>query len=935
MLKFCKGSSENKLIVKKLNPLELRKSMEDVSLGQAEGVGTGLSKEINNDSEEYFDLSNFLQKGFRHKKILFITAILSYVGFAFLYTYKGTWYEVNITAIYNNSKNNTLFRALDMTVDNGSDSSDVDVSKALAALKSEAFLSFCYKSSLSDPDIAKLFGFDLKGVNTASFEAKAKEGIKYFINNRMVLTSVEPVKNKKNSQSNFSILLNDVNPALLKSYSEKITKLISDYFVVNDGEELVVARKIIQDKIDNVQKILDESNDKRLKLTQSIPLVDKSSIYSLQGQLQATRMAISGNKVLESQFQEKLTDIEKKIKGIRGVEDDEYGLSQELASLSNQKSELRAQGIEKESFVFKNLSNSLANTLKYLENSKSESKVPGKNENSSFNTEKVSELNNVFDEINSYLNKKIGTRDLGKELKNSLSITFPENGDTKPNESGSIPIVSKEIIRELKDKVQSVKFAIQGNNFFELRLKDKILGIEKKLDALNDASNKIEKNYYSTTIQDISNMAYLQNQLKMQGVDEDSIMAKRVSESLDKATKELEKKKNISLKDLKVDDLYMPDESSLYQQRETLEKIKGENSFYEAKVLELSKSLDELTFMLNDKTAKEAQLAELTDYLKTNQSTLDLLKNSLLKMEIVEFKGRKKISFFYDPIEERKLIPLSFFLLISLVLSFLVGLCLSYLKELNNPLLTTVKSFEERGNSVLGAVPSTKNALFQDAQQIDVFTNMSYLRLGISLENMFSYLQGKVILVTSGENSLNSATISLNLGSFFGSTGRKVLIIESDLIHNSVAKLTGAPLNGGVTDLYLHKDKVEVFPYKINEGLDVIAGDPLQVPSLSRLASPNFKDLLVELSVQYDFIFIHARPCLEAPDASDLSRYSEVSVVCCDVEKINLNKLDKLNLEMKAFLSQQSCFILENAQDVALASLKVKKQAQEDQKEAA
>ena len=152
-------------------------------------------------------------------------------------------------------------------------------------------------------------------------------------------------------------------------------------------------------------------------------------------------------------------------------------------------------------------------------------------------------------------------------------------------------------------------------------------------------------------------------------------------------------------------------------------------------------------------------------------------------------------------------------------------------------------------------------------------------------------MKGKVILFTSGENSLNSATISLNLGSFFGSTGRRVLIIESDLIHNSVAKLTGAPLNGGVTDFYLHKDKIEVFPYKINEGLDVIAGDPLQVPSLSRLASTNFKDLLGELSLQYDYIFIHARPCLEAPDASDLSRYSQVSVVCCDVEKINLNKL--------------------------------------------
>ena len=112
----------------------------------------------------------------------FITAILSYVGLAFFYTYKGTWYEGNITAIYNNSTNNTLFRALDMTIDNGSDSSnDVDVSKVLAGLKSEAFLSFCYKTALSDADIAKVFGIDLKGVNAASFEDRTKEKIKSFL----------------------------------------------------------------------------------------------------------------------------------------------------------------------------------------------------------------------------------------------------------------------------------------------------------------------------------------------------------------------------------------------------------------------------------------------------------------------------------------------------------------------------------------------------------------------------------------------------------------------------------------------------------------------------------------------------------------------------------------------------------------------------------
>jgi cellulose biosynthesis protein BcsQ len=245
-----------------------------------------------------------------------------------------------------------------------------------------------------------------------------------------------------------------------------------------------------------------------------------------------------------------------------------------------------------------------------------------------------------------------------------------------------------------------------------------------------------------------------------------------------------------------------------------------------------------------------------------------------------------------------------------------MGLSLSYFFELRNPSLTTMKSLEERGSFVLGGVPSTSSSMFDEGSLSNTSLNIAYTRLGIRLDNFFSSSENKGVVFTSSDDSLKSALVCLNLASYFGGTGKRVLVVESDLRNNMVAKITGAPLDGGLSELNTHKEEVEIRPFTVKKGLDVVTGNYETTSSLTRLASVRFNKLLKELYVQYDYIFIHTSPCLERPDCADLSRYAELGVVCCDAKTINIQILKKLNEEMKEFVSRESCFVLENAEDL-------------------
>lgn len=908
--------------MKKVDPQKLRR-VREVSFDEKSKEELSFRKLlVQQELEDSIDYQKIFQKAFKRKQLVFLIASLVYAGMFFYYLQSGTWYQRRIVVFFNNARNSTFFSLLDspsLGFVSGQNEDSTDFSaKVLASLNSEAFLNFCYEKAQGDNEIAKIFNLDVKQKQSLKPSFNEQRKLKNFFQTTVVPDKLEK-SNVNYNKGGFVVKVRHKDFPFTDKASVKIGQIMKDYLTQIEEEEMKSVKKIMQDKSGSLHKKIVENNDRRMKLIQSLPLVDKGTVYSLQSQLQATRIAISGNKVLESELVGRLANIESQINSIgiaKRDEADEYELGKELASLSAQKRELVAQGVEKESFVYKNISESLSKALKSLEEQKVLSKnLSQENKSSSYKLQIEAEVSKVLDSISSYLNEKTRPIESGSELQNSFSLNFPENTNLKVDTKSPASILDVESVNELNFQLNRLKDSIEGNQSLDASIGQKIKKIERKLNLIAEERAKLDKNNLTSTIQDISNLSYLQKQLKLQGVDDDSVIAKRLSEDLRKATADFEKNKRNSSKLLKVEDLYGSDELSLASQKETLDKLKGENSFYEAKVTEINKALEELSFLLTERQSKENQLAEIDNIIKKDQANLDLLGNAFLRVDIIDIKNNNKFNFNFEPIEEKQFMPLLHFIIASLFLSVTIACAFSYYLEILNPRLRTIESFEDLDYPVLGAVPSTKKELFLSDVYANELESKSYMRLGIDLENTLMSLGGNIALFTSADDSLSSASISLNLGVFFARTGKKVLVVETDLTNNSVSKITGAPLSGGVSDLYLRKEKVNIYPYSVSDGLDVLTGDPSLLPAVSRLSSETFNHFLKELKQNYSYIFLHVRPCLESPEASDLSRYASISALCCNTEKTTVSKVEKLSSLLNYFLSKKNYFVLENVED--------------------
>lgn len=505
-------------------------------------------------------------------------------------------------------------------------------------------------------------------------------------------------------------------------------------------------------------------------------------------------------------------------------------------------------------------------------------------------------------------------RTLIKDRLDLAEKDFAENSSKKIVLANSIPNVEGLAIANLMTQVSSTRIALSSNQALQRHFEKKINDVQVKMQKIKELDERQKSDDIETQRAlkgDVNGLYYLKNEFRKQGMDEESFPVKNVGANLELASKKLEKiNKNVKEED---DDESKDFVGGTSNYAQNLESIQTENVFYENKLNELDKALKQMNEDLTKKITMENQIKGLDVMLTGIQRNIDTFKKGLSRLDVSDFKSLRRISFVYSPIIFSQGSSVLSYLIFTGLLSLMIGMMLSLGRELKNPSLTAISSFEEIGLKVLGGLPSYRNPLLNDLEEKYHFY---FSKCAINLENTLNFLKSKIVLVSSVDDSMQSATVGLNLGLYFANTGRRVLIVETDLTHNSLVSLTGAPLDGGLSELSFHEGEVSISPFQFQKGLDILTGNPDRMPKEFRLASQEFFNLLGELKEQYDFIFIHAKSCLEGADAADLSRYAGLSVVTCDAKTIKIDLLEKFVGEMRGFLSKETMFVLDEPADL-------------------
>ena len=126
----------------------------------------------------------------------------------------------------------------------------------------------------------------------------------------------------------------------------------------------------------------------------------------------------------------------------------------------------------------------------------------------------------------------------------------------------------------------------------------------------------------------------------------------------------------------------------------------------------------------------------------------------------------------------------------------------------------------------------------------------------------------KVILVTSSSPNEGKSTVVEYLAQAISQTGKKVMVLDADLISPTLHRYFGIPNQQGLSNLIVGDADSTVFTcLKEYPNLSVITTGPIPPNSSELLGSARMKHLMDRLRREYDVIIMDTPPILPVTDA--------------------------------------------------------------------
>jgi capsular exopolysaccharide synthesis family protein len=143
----------------------------------------------------------------------------------------------------------------------------------------------------------------------------------------------------------------------------------------------------------------------------------------------------------------------------------------------------------------------------------------------------------------------------------------------------------------------------------------------------------------------------------------------------------------------------------------------------------------------------------------------------------------------------------------------------------------------------------------------------------------------KVILVMSGSPGEGKSTTCLNTAAAFAAQGDKVLYVDADMRHSRAQDYFHCANNAGLSNCLTSGMPFEkaLHPYPGIDTLFLLPAGPSPPNPSELVGSKRFVDLLDELKMHFDYIFIDSPPILLVTDAQLLALRTDgvIAVVRC------------------------------------------------------
>lgn len=271
---------------------------------------------------------------------------------------------------------------------------------------------------------------------------------------------------------------------------------------------------------------------------------------------------------------------------------------------------------------------------------------------------------------------------------------------------------------------------------------------------------------------------------------------------------------------------------------------------------------------------------ELYTALLNSSQQLEVAKAGTIgTVRIVDYAGLP-----YRPIKPKKALIVA----VSLVLGVFLGVAAVFVRKALFSTVADPHAFESQyGLPVYANIPVSKvqESIFRQAfgnrdgmhvleKSTDGDPALEAIKsLRTALHFGLSDAENNIVLITGPRPELGKSFVATNLASTMASAGKKVIVVDADMRRGTLHKYSGIERRPGLSDYLTGKlDLTKVARSTEIEGLFVMTSGTIPPNPSELLSSPQFSDLLSDLSAAYDVVILDSPPNLAVAEASILAQ---------------------------------------------------------------
>ena len=256
------------------------------------------------------------------------------------------------------------------------------------------------------------------------------------------------------------------------------------------------------------------------------------------------------------------------------------------------------------------------------------------------------------------------------------------------------------------------------------------------------------------------------------------------------------------------------------------------------------------------------------------QREKELQSSSKFDFSTIQIVDRAEVP--TKPVSPRKMLNI----FIAAVISLLGGSALAFLLEYLDDSIKGNEDIEKYLKlPLLGIVPSAKLDK-KDIKEKDLIAHRkpksevseAYRSIRTSLLYASPNQKSKAYVVTSAGPQEGKTTTATNLAVAFAHSGKKVLLVDSDLRKPRLHKTFDMTSNTGLTNCLAGELKLESTTFKTEiDNLYLLSSGPIPPNPAELLGSPGMEELLDEMRAAFDIVIFDSPPLVAVTDAAVLS----------------------------------------------------------------